>query len=171
MDFRDIVRSGLDRYLDGLKNALDGLTPAELRWQPSPNANHISWLAWHMARVEDHSFNTWLAQTEQLWVSGEWAERFGLAPERSGYGDSAEDIAAFPEIPVHDLLAYFDAVRPSALAVVDGLTREGLASTVADTPIQPPPTVAALVALILNEQGQHLGQVAYIRGLLRGLDG
>jgi len=171
MDFRDIVRSTLDRYLDGLKNALDGLNPAELRWQPSPNANHISWLAWHMARVEDHSFNSWLSQNEQLWVSQGWAEKFGLAPERSGYGDSAEEIATFPEIPMPDILAYFDAVRPGALAVVDGLTHEGLASTVSDTGMQPPPTGAGLLALILGEQNQHLGQVAYIRGLLRGLDG
>ena len=34
MDFRDVVRSGLDEYLEGLEQAIDGLTPVELAWQP-----------------------------------------------------------------------------------------------------------------------------------------
>ena len=44
MVHRAVTRHGLDEYLTDLKTALDGLTPAELYWQPSPNANHIAWL-------------------------------------------------------------------------------------------------------------------------------
>ncbi len=50
MDFKEIVRMGLDEYLDGLHKALDGLTSKERRFQPSADANHIDFVVWHMAR-------------------------------------------------------------------------------------------------------------------------
>ena len=51
--FKEALLSGLDEYLQSLRNAIDGLTPAEIRWQPTMHTNHIAWLVWHMARVED----------------------------------------------------------------------------------------------------------------------
>ena len=47
MDFRDVVRSGLDEYLEGLEQALDGLTPVELAWQPAPvvQQHHVAGVA------------------------------------------------------------------------------------------------------------------------------
>ena len=38
-DFKDAIKSGLEEYLDGLKKAVDGLTSAELRWQPTLASN------------------------------------------------------------------------------------------------------------------------------------
>ena len=49
MDFRDVVRSGLDEYLGDLEKAIDGLTPVELAWRPTPSSNNITWQVWHMA--------------------------------------------------------------------------------------------------------------------------
>ena len=41
----------LDEYLTELRRALDGLTPEERRFQPSPDSHHIDFAVWHMARV------------------------------------------------------------------------------------------------------------------------
>ena len=49
-----------------------------------PEANHIAWLVWHIARVEDGWVNGYLRETESLWRSEGWADRFGLPPERGG---------------------------------------------------------------------------------------
>jgi uncharacterized damage-inducible protein DinB len=43
----------LAEYLGDLRKALDGLTPEERRYQPTPDAHHIDFAVWHMARVED----------------------------------------------------------------------------------------------------------------------
>lgn len=51
--FKEAVRGGLEEYLQGLRSALEGLTSPEARWQPTLHTNHIAWLVWHMARVED----------------------------------------------------------------------------------------------------------------------
>ena len=171
MDFRDVVRSGLQEYTDHLKRAVEGLTPTELRWQPSLQANHIAWLVWHIARVEDGWVNEYIRESEPLWRSDGWTDRFGLPSERGGYGDTAEDIAAFPDIPMTDLLAYLDSVRESTLALLDSLTEEDLPQTRTTRRTQSPPTVAWVLAHLLVENAQHVGQVAYIRGLLRGLNG
>ena len=171
MDFRDVVRSGLDEYLAALKKAVDGLTPAELRWQPSLQANHINWLVWHIGRVEDGWMNEYLRETDTLWASEGWADRFNLPHERSGYGDTAEDIAAFPEIPMPDLLAYLETVRQSTVALLGTLTEEDLPQTRTTPRTESPPTVVWTLAHVLIENAQHVGQVAYIRGMLRGLNG
>ena len=170
MDFRDIVRSGLEEYTGHLKRAVEGLTPAELRWQPSLQSNHITWLVWHIARVEDGWVNEYLRESDPLYRSGGWADRFGLAPERGGFGDTAEDIAAFPEIPLSDLFAYHEAVRKSTLALLDTLTEADLTLTRTTRRTQSPPTVAWTLGHLLVENAQHVGQAAFIRGLLRGLN-
>jgi len=170
MDFRDIVRSGLQEYTDHLNRAVEGLTPAELRWQPSLQANHIVWLVWHIGRVEDGWVNEYIRESGPLWRSDGWADRFGLSSERGGYGDTAEDVTAFPEIPMPDLLAYLDAVRRSTLALLDTLSEADLPQIRTTRRTQSPPTVAWTLAHLLVENSQHVGQVAYVRGLLRGLN-
>ena len=54
MTYKDAVLNGLDEFFEGLKKAVDGLTAEELRFQASPTSNHITWLVWHMSRVEDN---------------------------------------------------------------------------------------------------------------------
>ncbi len=51
--FQEAILHGLGECLEGLHHALEGLTPAEARWQPTLHTNHIAWLVWHMARGED----------------------------------------------------------------------------------------------------------------------
>ena len=69
MDFRDVVRSGLDEYLGDLEKAVDGLTPVELAWRPTPSSNNITWQVWHMARVEDRWVNSYLRQSTEVWIT------------------------------------------------------------------------------------------------------
>ena len=57
MDFRDILKAALSEYMEDLKRALDGLAPEERRFQPAPESNHIDFIVWHIARVEDSIVN------------------------------------------------------------------------------------------------------------------
>ena len=47
--FKEALLSGLEEYLERLQVAIEGLTAAEVRWQPTMHTNHIAWLVWHMA--------------------------------------------------------------------------------------------------------------------------
>ncbi len=169
MDHRDVARNGLDEYLTGLKRAVDGLTPVELYWQPSPNANHIAWLVWHMARVEDSWYNRYIGEGESVWTSDGFNTRFRLPAERGGYGDTAEDVAEFPQLSMAELLEYFDAVRSKALTNLEAITAEDLERSRDAGNRDDSPVVAWVISHVHVEQGQHLGQISYLRGILRGL--
>ena len=52
----------------------------DLVWTPAPGANSIGWLVWHLTRVQDDHVAD-LLDEEQLWTTGPWAPRFGLAPD------------------------------------------------------------------------------------------
>ena len=85
--FKDVLRSGLEEYLERLQVAIEGLTPAEVRWQPTMNTNPIAWMVWHMARVED----SWLSRlrdgTPQVWTS-EGLTLLELLERSSGHASS-----------------------------------------------------------------------------------
>ena len=82
-DFKDAIKSGMKEYLDALKKAVDGLTPAELRWQPTLASNSISWIVWHMARVEDRWVNRVLRSDVELWIRDGWHDKFGMSKDEA----------------------------------------------------------------------------------------
>src|SRR4051794_20390493 len=111
MDVRDLLIEGFDRSPDLVRSAVDGLTPEQLRWAPAPGANPIGWLVWHQTRVQDHHV-TELIRADQIWVEGEWAARFHLAPDphNTGYGHDADQVAAVRPESAQALIEYHDAV-------------------------------------------------------------
>jgi hypothetical protein len=146
--------------------AVDGLNEDELCAAPGPGANPIGWLVWHEGRVQDHHIAELLG-TEQVWVSGDWARRFGLGPDPSntGYGHSAEEVRAVrPESP-EVLLDYLAAVQARTIDMLGGLAPDDL-DRVIDRRWDPPVTLGVRLVSIADDNLQHAGQAAYVRGLL-----
>ena len=166
-DFKDAIKSGLEEYLDGLKKAVDGLNSAELRWQPTLASNSISWIVWHMARVEDRWVNRVLRGDMERWIKDGWHEKFGMSEEAHGYGDTEAEVRAIPDVEMSDMLTYFDAMRQSTLAHLEQMTSTDMEATY-DHPRRTGITGSWILGHILVEESQHLGQVAYIRGMIRG---
>ncbi len=175
MSFKDAVRIGLDEYLTVLHRLLDGLTPEELRWQASPTSNHITWIVWHMARGED----TGIARAGDLnsvWVDGDWASRlgFGGGADDTGGGWTIDQVVAMPEVSIELLLEYFSEVRERTMAELEKSTDVDMA-----TVYRPPSwwragrefTGAWIWGHTIVEESRHLGEIAFIRGMQRGLDG
>jgi hypothetical protein len=148
------------------RHAVDGVDLKRLTESPSPSTNHIAWLVWHLTRVEDHHIAE-LLEADQLWVSGDWAQRFGLDPDPSntGYGHSAEEVAAVQPTGPEVLLEYLDAVDKRTRAMLEGLTAADL-DRVVDRRWDPPVTLGVRLVSIADDGLQHAGQAAYLRGLL-----
>ena len=70
-----------------LGQATDGLNDEQLYHQPTPDANSIGWLAWHLSRWMDR-YGAIVSGDPHVWESGGWAERFGMDAARTGKGDS-----------------------------------------------------------------------------------
>lgn len=167
-EYKDAIASGMKEYLEGLKRVLDGLTPAELRWQPTLDSNSILWTVWHMARVEDSWMNERVDGGPGLWMGQGWCDRLGFDTDGSGYGDTPDDVRAMPDVSIDLVMAYYEAVRDAALKVLDGLRAEDFEKEVPH-PWRKGLNLRWVLGHVLVEEAQHLGQIAYVRGMIRGL--
>ena len=169
MDFKEIIRMALDEYTQDLRKALDGLDPEERRFQPGPEANHIDFTVWHMARVEDHWVQRFAQRVDTLWEREGWHERLGLPEKDTGFGYAAEQVAGLPKFSLDDLMAYYDSVRGETLRYLDGLTAEDL-DRLPHPERRPGYSIGKMFSHVIVEESQHVGHVAYLRGLQRGLN-
>jgi uncharacterized damage-inducible protein DinB len=165
--FKEAIQSGLEEYLQALKRAIEDLTPTEIRWQPTPHTNHIAWLVWHMARVED-GWVSRLRRGPSVWQADGWADRFHMDPASSGAGQTMAEVRAMPDLSLPELMAYFDAVRAVTRYYLAQATEADLAQEYPH-PRVGPRTGTWIVGHILVEESQHVGQVALLRGMMRGM--
>jgi len=147
-------------------SAVEGVEMDRLTEPPAPGTNTIAWLVWHLARVQDHHVAELLG-SEQRWVDGDWAGRFGKDPDPSdtGYGHTAEQAAAVRPQSADALLEYLGAVHARTLAMLEGLVADDL-DRIVDRRWDPPVTLGVRLVSIADDCLQHAGQAAYVRGLL-----
>ncbi len=148
------------------RHAVEGLGLEQLTERPGPDANPIGWLVWHVARVQDGHVAE-LLDAEQLWVTGDWARQFGLDPDpsNSGYGHTREEVAAVRPEGREVLLEYLDAVAGRTFEMLEGVVPADL-DQIVDRRWDPPVTMGVRLVSIADDSLQHLGQAAYVRGLL-----
>jgi hypothetical protein len=165
MDIAELFVEMYSRIVPLARAAVDGVDPGRLTEPPAPGANSIAWLIWHLGRVQDHHIAQVLAE-EQIWVMGDWARRFGLAPDPSNrYGHSAADVVSVrPEGP-EVLLEYLEAVDERTRRFLQGLVAPDL-DRVVDRRWDPPVTLGVRLVSVADDSLQHLGQAAYAKGLL-----
>lgn len=164
MDVADLLVEALGRVGPVLHAAVDGLDRDGLTYRPDPAANSVAWLAWHAARGQDAQV-AHVAGVEQVWTARGWAQRFGL-PFRdgaTGYGQSAQDVASV-DVPGDLLLGYYDDVAAQTVAYLRRLEPADL-DQVVDEAWDPPVTLGVRLVSIVDDDVQHAGQAAYVRGL------
>jgi uncharacterized damage-inducible protein DinB len=168
MQVNELLIEGFGRLPDLVREAVEGLDAEQLHWAPRPGANSIGWLVWHLARVQDDHITDLLeVGAEQVWVSGAHAKRFGLDPHThdTGYGHTPEQVDAVRPESAEALLEYFDAVHARTHAYLARLTPEDL-DRIVDERWNPPVSLGVRLVSILDDDSQHVGQAAYVRGLL-----
>ena len=166
MQSRDLLSYAYDQIQNTLRRAVDGLSGDQLATRVGPEANTIGWLAWHLLRVQDDHVAE-VADREQVWTAQGFAERFGLPFDASatGYGFSPEQVAEVRIGSTDLLLEYGAAVHEQTARFLAGLSDEDL-DRVVDTRWDPPVTLGVRLVSVLSDDLQHVGQAAYVRGLL-----
>lgn len=148
------------------EHVLEGISAEVLNTMPGGTANSVAWLVWHAARQQDAQVAQ-LADAEEVWTAEGWSGRFGLdVPDSAtGFGDSRKDVARIRVTSPDLLRGYLDAVVERAVAYVHGLTDAQL-DDVVDRSWTPPVTRGVRLVSTVDDAAQHLGQAAYVRGLL-----
>ncbi|MFC3501643.1 DinB family protein [Micromonospora krabiensis] len=167
MDVSDLLIETYDRLPPLVRVAVEGLTPEQLRQAPRPGANPVGWLVWHLTRIRDDHLADVMG-TEQVWVGGDWARRFGLPgadPHDTGFAHTAEQVAALRPENAQALIDYHEAVHTRTRAYLAGLRPADL-DRVVDESWDPPVTLGVRLVSVAEDDLQHVGQAAYVRGLL-----
>ncbi len=167
MDVRGLLTEGFGRITELYDGVAEGLDERTLHERPGGTGNPIGWLLWHLARVQDHHV-AGLADSTQVWEA--FQERFGMDNDSDdvGYGHTSEQVDAIRVSDPQLLLDYHHEVTLATaryLATVDEteLERE------VDQNWDPPVTAGQRLVSIQGDCLQHLGQAAYVKGLLQGV--
>jgi len=162
----EVLVEAFGRVRDVVHDAVSGLTPEQLAFRVDENANSIAWLVWHLTRIQDDHIAD-VAETEQVWTSEGVTERFGLPfdPRATGYGHSSDDVAAVRVDSPDLLIDYYDAVHDQTIRFVQSLTDSDLARIV-DEAWDPPVTLGVRLVSVIEDDLQHGGQAAFVRGIV-----
>src|SRR5579875_1154854 len=108
----ELLSEAFDRVHGLVHGVVDGLSADELSYRPDSEANTIAWLVWHLTRIQDDHIAD-VASHGQVWTTKGFASRFGLPFDDSatGYGQSAEDVAAVRVESGELLTDYYDEVH------------------------------------------------------------
>ncbi len=166
MDTHDLLVDAFGRIHETFEGVVDGLDSSVLNRRPSDDANPMGWLLWHLTRVQDDHVAD-LAGSGQAWE--QWQDRFGLenGTDDIGYGHSSEQVAAVQVSDPSLLLGYHAEVHQATLQYLDRVDAAEL-DRIVDRRWDPPVTAGARLVSVLGDCLQHLGQAAYVKGLLAG---
>ncbi|MDE2835952.1 MAG: DinB family protein [Chloroflexota bacterium] len=166
MNATDLYFNALDRADGILRRALEGLTVDELRAQPSgEGSNPIGWMVWHMTWVRDY-ITAGVTGEPSLWEADGWHERFGMEARPPRF--TPENVHTFDPKDPETLAGYFEAVAEKTAAIVRGLSPDDLDRLLPPVSAdRPPQSVGSRLGAVLNDNIQHVGQIAYLRGVIR----
>ncbi|WP_405578815.1 DUF664 domain-containing protein [Streptomyces sp. NBC_01190] len=166
MNTAELLSDAFGRIQEAVHAAVDGLTAEELAERVDPGANSVAWLVWHLARVQDDHVAD-VAGDEQIWTAQGWYDRFDLPfpADSIGYGDTAEDVARVDVADPALLTGYYDAVHRRTLTYVAAL-RDADLDRIVDRRWNPPVTLGVRLVSVLDDDLEHAGQAAFVRGVL-----
>jgi hypothetical protein len=161
----ELLVDALGRVKETVHASVEGLDRRALAHRVDADANPIGWLVWHLTRVEDDHI-AGVAGSEQVWLAQGWADRFALPVEAHdiGYGHTSDEVASVA-VDADLLVGYHDAVHDRVVDYLRTLTDDDL-SRIVDRRWDPPVTLAVRLVSVVNDCTQHVGQAAFVRGLV-----
>ena len=166
MNALGVLRDLFGRVKTDVHGAVDGLDDAALAHRVGGDANSIAWLVWHLTRVQDDHVAE-VADREQVWTAAGWVQRFALDldPAETGYGHDSAAVAAVRVDDPQLLVDYYDAVHSQTLKFLAGISDADL-DRIVDRRWDPPVTLGVRLVSVIDDDAQHGGQAAFLRGLL-----
>ncbi|MFF1820428.1 DinB family protein [Kribbella sp. NPDC058245] len=165
MKANEILIDGFSRVQEQVHAVLEGLDDKVLTARPSDTANSIAWLVWHLTRVQDDHVSE-VAGHEQTHTADGWHERLGLPFDAAdtGYAHTAEQVGQV-QVSAELLIGYHDAVHEQTVKFLQTLDDADF-DRIVDKRWDPPVTLGVRLISVADDDAQHIGQAAYVKGLL-----
>ena len=166
LDLITFAQLVFQRSVNTINQATTGLADHELHFRPTEESNTIAWLAWHLSRRKDY-YTAKLVGDEETWAQEAWNEQFGLRTDETGLGHSPEKVGGFR--PARELLfAYVTAANDAAVHRMGRITAPLLEREVELDASRGWRPAHQIFNPMLSDCLQHLGQIAYLRGIITG---
>ena len=163
-----LITDAFGRIRETVTDTLYGLTTEQLTYRIDADANPVSWLVWHITRVQDDHVAAAFG-LPQVWSSEGWARRLGLPAQMMdhGYGHTPGQVASVAAATsASGLLGeYHEATYAQSVALVSEVSDADL-DRVVDTRWTPPVTLGVRLVSVLDDDMQHVGQAAFVRGIM-----
>ena len=166
MEAKELVTKSLEQSQGALTSSMDGLSQEEIAWCPGAECNSIAFTLWHTARVEDMFMNRMIQGQQELYESEGWQEKLGTPAKVARY--TVEELQSWPVPEILVLREYADTVRKKTLSLLESMPVEKLSDLV--NPERSMGTVGDMLGRMSTEIAMHVGQIAYLRGIQRGMD-
>lgn len=167
MEISELLTDAFNRIDEEVRDVLTGLDAQTLNAEPD-GANSISWLLWHLSRVQDDHLSE-VAGSDQIWLAQGFETQAGLPLPKTdtGYGHAAAQVAEVSFDDPQLLADYHAAVHRMSVEYVGSLSGKDL-DRIVDTRWDPAVTLGARLVSVLSDCSQHVGQAAYAKGQLQG---
>jgi hypothetical protein len=167
MEGSGLVLDAFGRVRDMVRDALNDLSPEELLAPPKP---HISWLVWHLTRVQDANFSG-MMERQQAWIADGWHARFNMPPDPKDYGSghrhTLAQVDAFKVTDKQLLLDHLDTVFERTKGYLSTVSNADLNNVLNEPQYQPLPTLSVRLVSVITCNMRHAGQIEYLRGLIK----
>ena len=166
------IQRCLDQHYESMLRSVEGLTQHELSWRPNPQSMSIGFLVWHYGRTLDRWIHTRVLETLQLWEQG-WASRFDHLspdPDNTGYGHTSDQLEQFRVPSASILLGYARAAKDKTMEFLGSVDDDTLDKVMLVNPRGGHIPLVVMFQQLVWEVNQHGGQIAYLRGLQRGIE-
>jgi hypothetical protein len=168
MQLAEAIVKSLEQSWGYQTKALDGLTQEEAAWSPAAESNSIAFILWHVTRVEDFFVVRVILRETELYESEGWRQKLGTPAKETGFDYTVEQLLAWTVPKLEIIGGYSESVRKRTLALLNSIAPERLSEVA--RPDRSPDTIGAILCRITTEVALHTGQIAYIRGLRRGVN-
>ena len=168
MDIKEYINSELEVLNRGSARVLDTLTQPEIAWRPACGCNSMGLILFHVTKSEDNFVQKRLQDKPLLWESEKWYSKLDMDVNEAGSHYNMDQVNAFHVPDMQELIAYHQGVRTNTITYLNSLNQEDF-----DRKVTLPFgefTVAGVFAVIVRHFAQHIGEISYLRGMLRGLD-
>ncbi|MGG5315000.1 DinB family protein [Enterococcus sp. AZ072] len=168
MDFTKLSIDTLKRAQERLEDTLSQMSIEEANTMPAPLIKSVTWLIWHTARELDFQISG-LNNTEPLWLSAGWSEKFALdLPDDTEEWHHTPEEAEKVVVSNKDiLLDYLSASVDFTISYLKELKEESL-DDIVDASWTPPVTREVRVVSAIDDAVMHSGQAVYTRRLVIG---
>ncbi|MBI2886170.1 MAG: DinB family protein [Chloroflexi bacterium] len=147
----------------GFRSEVELLTPDQIYYRPTAEANSIALVLWHAAMTEDGLAQRVAHSEGSIWEREEWHQRLGVGPKDSLGSFTTEQLGTFRPAK-EELLLYCQKVWDTTPGLLGSLTEADLDHV--PNPERARMTVGRTIAnILIGHCFWHLGDIRFLKGL------